>query len=111
MSIGSFQHLPGAHEMGGSNALPSEPWLLPISDLAPVSAASTSEAIYAGVRQASRRFWLAANVLCAMLALVLTAQVAIDWNSPVARPSTGGQVADASPPTLAAEKAALTVQH
>jgi hypothetical protein len=43
-----------------------------------------------------------------VLALLLTAQVATDWNSPVARPATG-QVADASPPTLAVEKASL--QH
>ena len=108
MSIGSFQHLPGAHEMGGGNALPTEPWLLPISDRAPEAAASASDALQNAVRTASRKLWLAANALCAVLALLLTAQIATDWRSPVGNPATG-QIADASPPTLAAERAALTV--
>lgn len=107
MSIGPFQRLPGSSENWGADALAVEPWLLPISDRE-TRDATTSDALMRSVRQASRRFWLAANALCAVLALLLTAQVATDWRSPVARPATG-QVADATPPTIAVEKASL--QH
>ena len=37
------------------------------------------------------------------------AVIATDWSSPVSRPVTGHQVADATPPTLPVEKASL--QH
>ena len=46
MSNGLFQGLPGSHEMAGAHALPTEPWLLPISDRAAEAAdrkSTTSE--------------------------------------------------------------------
>lgn len=104
MSIGPFQQLSGSYGMSSENGLANEPWLLPISDGAP-PAPATPEALVASVRQSSRRFWVTANALCAVLALLLTAQVATDWMS-LGHPKTG-QIADATPPTLAAEKAAL----
>ncbi len=109
MSAGLFQNLPGAHEMGSAHALPNEPWLLPISDRTDTKT-DAPDLLAQAVKQASRRFWIAANALCAALALLLTAQVATDWRSPASRPASG-QVADALPPTIAVEKAALTVQH
>ncbi|GJE27463.1 hypothetical protein [Methylobacterium organophilum] len=109
MSAGLFQTLPGAHEMGGAQALPSEPWLLPISDREERREETSSEALLQAVKLSSRRFWLAANALCAVLALLLTAQVATDWRSPVGQPASG-QVAEATPPTIAVEKASL-VHH
>ncbi|WP_232628786.1 hypothetical protein [Methylobacterium sp. Leaf118] len=80
---------------------------MPISDRETREEA-TSDALMSAVRASSRRLWIAANALCAGLALLLAAQVASDWNSPVARPATG-QVADATPPTLAVERASF--QH
>lgn len=106
MSIAPFQRLPGSSENWGADALCAEPWLMPISDRAPRDE-STTDALVKAVRQSSRRFWIAANTLCAALALLLTAQIATDWSSPVARPVTGHQVADATPPTIAVEKASL----
>jgi hypothetical protein len=108
MSIAPFQRLPGSSENWGADALSAEPWLMPISDRVSRDE-TTADALMSAVKQSSRRFWIAANALCAVLALLLTAQVATDWNSPVARPAATGQVADASPPTLAVEKASL--QH
>jgi len=108
MSNGLFQNLPGAHEMGAANALPNEPWLLPISDR--IAAVPASDDLMAGVRRSARPFAIAANALCAVLALLLTAQVATGWVGSPSHPATG-QIADATPPTLAVEKAALTVSH
>ena len=108
MSIAPFQRLPGSSENWGADALALEPWLMPISDRE-TRDESTTDALVSAVRQSSRRFWIAANALCAGLALLLTAQIATDWSSPVARPMTGHQVADATPPTIAVEKASL--QH
>ena len=42
MSNGLFQNLPGSHEMAGIQALPTEPWLLPISDGAAAAVTKTS---------------------------------------------------------------------
>ncbi len=108
MSIAPFQRLPGSSENWGAETLPYEPWLMPISDRA-TRDETTTDALVSAVRQSSRRFWIAANALCAALALLLTAQIATDWSAPVARPVAGHQVADATPPTLAVEKASL--QH
>lgn len=107
MSIGPFQHLQTSHEMSSGNGLACEPWLLPISDDGP-PVPLTADALQGAVRQASRRFWMVANTLFAVLALLLSVQIAYDLSSPVARPATGGQVAEALPPTIAAEKAALS---
>lgn len=107
MSIAPFQRLPGSSENWGADALSVEPWLLPITDRE-TRDDTTSDALMSAVRASSRRFWIAANALGLGLALLLTAQVASDWNSPVARPATG-QVADAAPPALAVEKASF--QH
>ncbi|AWI90799.1 hypothetical protein [Methylorubrum aminovorans] len=107
MSIAPFQRLPGSSENWGADTLSVEPWLMPISDRA-ARDETTTDALAKAVRQSSRRLWLAANALCAGLALLLTAQIATDWSSsPVARPVTGHQVADATPPTLPVEKASL----
>ena len=80
MSNGLFQHLPGSYQMGGNPGLPDEPWLLPISDRE-TPADTTAEALLQSVRQSSRPFRIAVNVLCAGLALLLTAQFATDWRS------------------------------
>ncbi|MDV2982931.1 UNVERIFIED_CONTAM: hypothetical protein Q9R58_01300 [Methylobacteriaceae bacterium AG10] len=106
MSIAPFQRLPGSSENWGADALSIEPWLMPITDRESRDE-TTTDALVSAVRQSSRRFWIAANALCAGLALLLTAQIATDWSSPVARPVTGHQVADATPPTLPVEKASL----
>lgn len=108
MSNGLFQNLPGAHEMGSANALASEPWLLPISDK--IVAAPVTDDLMAGVRQSARPFTIAANALGAVLALLLAAQVSTGFVGSGSHPATG-QIADASPPTIAVEKAALTVEH
>ena len=60
MSNGLFQGLPGSHEMAGIQALPTEPWLLPISDRAAEAAGKTADELQAAVRRAARPFWLAA---------------------------------------------------
>jgi hypothetical protein len=59
MSNGLFQNLPGSHEMAGIQALPTEPWLLPISDRAAEAAGKTADELQAAVRRAARPFWLA----------------------------------------------------
>ena len=110
MSIGPFQHLQTSHEVGSGSGLACEPWLLPISDDVPPPAL-TAESLQGAVKQASRRFWMAANALFAVLAVLLSVQVANDLNSPVARPDTGGQIAEATPPTIAAEAASLAGHH
>ncbi|MEE7465901.1 hypothetical protein MOF8_02520 [Methylobacterium oryzae] len=84
MSNGLFQGLPGSHEMAGAHALPTEPWLLPISDRAAEAASKTADELQAAVRRASRPFWLAANGLCIALGLALTLQCASGWG-PAAR--------------------------
>ncbi len=53
MSNGLFQGLPGSHEMAGAHALPTEPWLLPISDRAAEAAGKTADELQAAVRRAS----------------------------------------------------------
>lgn len=97
MSNGLFQSLPGAHEMGGAHAIPSEPWLLPISDT--VRAESTPEALLLSVRQSARPFQIAANALLAVLVLALTAQITIDWTgsrTAASQRAMTGHVADAT---------------
>lgn len=108
MSVAPFQRLPGSSENWGADALSAEPWLMPITDRE-TRADSSTDAVASAVRQSSRRFWIAANALCAALALLISAQIATDWNAPVARPAAGHQVADAAPPTLPVERASL--QH
>ncbi|HJE23246.1 MAG TPA: hypothetical protein K8W01_06255 [Methylorubrum populi] len=108
MSIAPFQRLPGSSENWGADALSLEPWLMPISDRAARDEEAT-DALVKAVRQSSRRFWIAANTLCAALALLLTAQIAADWSAPAAHHPAGNQVAQATPPTIAVEKASL--QH
>lgn len=105
MSNGLFQNLPGSHEMAGAQSLPSEPWLLPISDRLAASAGRTSDELQSAVRQAARPFWLAANGLCIALGLALTLQCATGWMAPHPRASV--TVADATPPTLAPQTASL----
>lgn len=109
MSIGLFQNLPGAHEMGGADTLANEPWLLPISDSHPVKDPLSAEAITQAVRNAARPFWMAANGLGVALALALTLVCTTGWMS--SAPHISGPVAEASPPTIAVEKAAFTAQH
>ncbi|WP_019904063.1 hypothetical protein [Methylobacterium sp. 77] len=110
MSAGLFQNLPGAHEMGSAYALPSEPWLLPISDgQEPV--ARTTEDVLLAVRRSARPFRIAANALMALLLVAVTAQVATGWGGSVVAPRATNHVADASPPTLPVEKAALMVHN
>lgn len=108
MSIAPFQRLPGSSENWGADALSVEPWLMPISDRT-TREETTTDALLSAVRRSSRRFWIAANALCAVLALLLSAQIATDWHMPAARPVAGHQVADAAPPTLPVERASL--QH
>jgi hypothetical protein len=108
MSAGLFQNLPGAHEMGSATSLASEPWLLPISD--EIAASPSSDELMEGVRRSARPFRIAANALCAVLALLLTAQVTSNWAGSGSRPSSS-QMADATPPTIAAEKASLSIHH
>lgn len=110
MSNGLFQNLPGASEMGGVNALPSEPWLLPISD-GQVQPGPTTEALLLSVRRAARPFRMAANALLAVLFLMLTAQIATDWVGSGSVRRSNDRVADATPPTMAVERAALTVHN
>ena len=105
MSIGPFQSLPGSHEMTMVNALPNEPWLLPISDrAAPLPEADANLA--SAVRRAARPFWLAANALCVALGLMLTVQCATGWMSPASR-DTGPVAAVSGPPTIGAQTASF----
>ncbi|KQP48926.1 hypothetical protein ASG40_18650 [Methylobacterium sp. Leaf399] len=110
MSSGLFQNLPGAHEMGGVNGLPSEPWLLPISD-GPAPVEPAAEAVMLSVRRAARPFQMAANALVAALVLMLGVQIATDWAGTRSVPRSSERIADATPPTLPVEKAALTVHN
>ncbi|XYD09367.1 hypothetical protein R1A27_01880 [Methylobacterium sp. NMS12] len=105
MSNGLFQGLPGSHEMAGAHALPTEPWLLPITDRAAEAAGKTADELQAAVRRASRPFWLAANGLCIALGLALTLQCASGWG-PTA-PRSAVTVAQAAPPTIAPQTASL----
>ncbi|MCJ2058103.1 hypothetical protein MKL09_16250 [Methylobacterium sp. J-048] len=105
MSNGLFQNLPGSHEMAGTQALPTEPWLLPISDRAAAAVTKTSEDLHAAVRQAARPFWLAANGLCIALGLALTLQCATGWSPTPTRSAV--TVAQATPPTIAPQTASL----
>ncbi|MHB2207582.1 hypothetical protein [Methylobacterium sp. CM6257] len=105
MSNGLFQGLPGSHEMAGVQALPTEPWLLPISDCAVEATGKTADELQAAVRRAARPFWLAANGLCIALGLALTLQCATGW-IPTA-PRSAVTVAQATPPTIAPQTASL----
>lgn len=105
MSNGLFQNLPGSHEMAGVQALPTEPWLLPISDRAAEAVGKTAEDLQAAVRRAARPFWLAANGLCIALGLALTLQCTVGW-MPTA-PRSAVTVAQATPPTIAPQTASL----
>ncbi|MGH1573959.1 hypothetical protein ACRAWG_29070 [Methylobacterium sp. P31] len=105
MSNGLFQGLPGSHEMAGVQALPNEPWLLPISDRAAEAASKTADEVQAAVRRAARPFWLAANGLCIALGLALVMQCATGW-IPTA-PRSAVTVAQAAPPTIAPQTASL----
>src|SRR5215218_7159372 len=89
MSNGLFQNLPGSHEMAGVQALPNEPWLLPISDRAAAAVGKSADELQAAVRQAARPFWLFAN----------------GWTP--AAPRSAVTVAQATPPTLAPQTASL----
>ena len=108
MSIGPFQNLPGSHEMSVADALSTEPWLLPISDDGPAKPLS-DVALRQAVRKASRPFWMAANGLAAAMALALTLQAATGFMNPPR--ASVGPVADATPPTIAVQKAAMTADH
>ncbi|KQO74013.1 hypothetical protein [Methylobacterium sp. Leaf88] len=110
MSCGLFQNLPGAHEMGGLQALPSEPWLLPISDR--LDAATTdADRLEATVRLSVRPFQRAANALMAVLLLLLSVQIGADWmNARTPHPTTN-QIADATPPDMPVTKATLTINN
>ena len=105
MSNGLFQNLPGSHEMAGIQALPNEPWLLPISDRAVEAASRTADEVQAAVQRAARPFWLAANGLCIALGLALTLQCATGWMP--AAPRSSVTVAQATPPTIAPQTASL----
>jgi hypothetical protein len=105
MSNGLFQHLPGSHEMASPNALPNEPWLLPITDGAAAAVDRTAEELQSAVRRAARPFWLAANGLCIALGLALTLQVSTGWMAPAPRATVS--VAQATPPTIAPQQASL----
>lgn len=105
MSNGLFQNLPGSNEMAGLHALPTEPWLLPISDRAVEVAGKTAEELQAAVRRAARPFWMAANGLCIALGLALVMQCATGW-MPTA-PRAAVTVAQATPPTIAPQTASL----
>lgn len=106
MSHGLFQNLPGSHEMAGTQALPSEPWLMPISDRAATIVGETADELQSAVRQAARPFWLAANGLAIVLGLALTLQCATGWMTPAPRASV--TVAQATPPTLSVQAASLS---
>ncbi|MBO1019634.1 hypothetical protein IPV08_06590 [Methylobacterium sp. SD274] len=110
MSAGLFQNLPGAHEMGSVHALPSEPWLLPISD-GKEPALKTTDDILLAVRQSARPFQIAANALMVLLLVAVTAQIAMGWGGSTVAPHANSHVADASPPTLPIEKASMTVHN
>ena len=110
MSAGLFQNLPGAHEMGSAYALPSEPWLLPISD-GKEPALETTDDVLLAVRQSARPFRIAANALMALLFVAVTAQVAIGWGGSTVPHRATSHIADASPPTLPVEKASMTVHN
>lgn len=110
MSSGLFQNLPGAHEMGGLQALPSEPWLLPISDRMD-SAKTDADRLEAAVRLSVRPLQRAANALMAALLLLLSVQIGADWiNTRTPHPATG-QIADATPPDMPVTKATLTINN
>ncbi|MCJ2046454.1 hypothetical protein MKK58_18220 [Methylobacterium sp. J-078] len=110
MSSGLFQNLPGAHEMGGVHALPSEPWLLPISD-GRVSGNKGSDEILRSVQQAAKPFRIAAHALIAAFVLMLSVQIASDWMVPTTAHRSSHQVADATPPSLPVTRAALAVSN
>lgn len=110
MSSGLFQNLPGAHEMGGLQALPSEPWLLPISDRMD-SAKTDADRLEASVRLSVRPLQRAANALMAALLLLLSVQIGADWINTRSPHPTTGQIADATPPDLPVTKATLSINN
>lgn len=124
MSTGLFQNLPGAHEMGGASALPSEPWLLPISDgpgplpgPLPGQASDATDALLLSVRNAARPARIAANALMALLFVMVLGQIAKDRFGAAPAHTTAGQlaaaeqVADAAPAAMPVSKASLTVDN
>ncbi len=95
MSNGLFQNLPGSHEMAGIQALPTEPWLLPISDRARRGGRQDRGRVAGrAVRRAARPFWLAANGLCIALGLALTLQCAAGWGPTPPRARRDGRAGD-----------------
>ena len=121
MSTGLFQNLPGAHEMGGASALPSEPWLLPISDgpgPLPSPASDATDALLLSVRNAARPARIAANALMALLFVMVLGQIAKDrfgaapaHTTAAEQIATTSQVADAAPAAMPVSKASLTVDN
>jgi hypothetical protein len=96
--------------MGGLQALPSEPWLLPISDRMD-SAKTDADRLEAAVRLSVRPLQRAANALMAALLLLLSVQIGADWiNTRTPHPTTG-QIADATPPDMPVTKATLTINN
>lgn len=124
MSTGLFQNLPGAHEMGGASALPSEPWLLPISDgpgplpgPLPGPASDATDALLLSVSNAARPARIAANALMALLFVMVLGQIAKDRFGAAPAHTIAGQlaaaeqVADAAPAAMPVSKASLTVDN
>lgn len=110
MSNGPFQNLSGAHEMGGAYGLPSEPWLLPISD-ASLPTVDATDALLTSVSRAARPFQIATGVLTAMLIGGLLGQITKDRLEAVPAHQTAGQLADATQLALPVSKASLTIQN
>lgn len=109
MSIGPFQNLPGSHEMSADEALANGPWLLPISD--EPAKPMTQDDVRQAVRKASRPFWLAANGIGVAMALALTLQATTGFIAAPTAPHAVGPVADATPPTIAVQKASFSAEH
>lgn len=110
MSSGLFQNLPGAHEMAGIHALPSEPWLLPISDRVGDPGQHT-DALLRSVRQSSRPYRVAMHALVATLFLIVAAQVTLGGLSTGPSPRPTHQIAIATPPLLPVTNATLTIPN
>lgn len=110
MSSGLFQNLPGAHEMAGIHALPSEPWLLPISDRM-ADAGEHTDALLRSVRRSSRPYRVAMHALVATLFLIVAAQVSLGGLGAGPSPRSIHQIAIATPPTIPITNAALIVHN
>ena len=103
MSRGLFQNLPGTHEGAGSNALPTEPWLLPICDRA-VPAGEHKNAQLAKVYVTSRGFRIAMHSLVAALFLIVMIQIATNGMGYGLHQKANHQVAVAAMPTTPSAK-------